>query len=103
MDSISRTQDLQPIYEETCGLYIYRREVITEMGRRIGDKPFVGEVGQLEGVDIDEEENFMIADALFNFSTNKCKLWEAASCNTRKACCFVQWDLSLVFEGGKVV
>ena len=66
LDNIPRTQDLPPIYEETCGFYIYRREVITDMGRRIGDKPFIVEVGQIEGVDIDEEEDFMIADALFN-------------------------------------
>ena len=66
LDSIPRTQDLPPIYEETSGFYIYRREVITRLGRRIGDRPYIVEVGEIEGTDIDEEEDFMIADAIFN-------------------------------------
>lgn len=66
LDSIPRTQDLPPLYEETSGFYIYRREVMTELGRRIGDKPYIVEVGEIESTDIDEEEDFMIADAIFN-------------------------------------
>ena len=66
LDSIPRTQDLPPLYEETSGFYIYRREVMTEFGRRIGDKPYIVEVGEIESTDIDEEEDFMIADAIFN-------------------------------------
>ena len=66
LDSIPRTQDLPPLYEETSGFYIYKREVMTELGRRIGDKPYIVEVGEIESTDIDEEEDFMIADAIFN-------------------------------------
>lgn len=67
LDSIPRTQDLSPLYEETSGFYIYRREVITELDRRIGNKPYIVEVGEIESTDIDEEEDFMIADAIYNF------------------------------------
>lgn len=66
-DNIPRTQDLEPLYEETSGFYIYRRSVITEMNRRIGENPFIVEVGGIEGIDIDEMEDFMIADAVFNY------------------------------------
>ena len=69
-DNIPRTQDLPLMYEETCGFYIYKREVITEYGRRIGDKPYIVEVGEIESIDIDEEDDFMIADAIFNYITN---------------------------------
>lgn len=66
LDNIPRTQDLPPLYEETSGFYIYRSEVITQLGRRIGNKPCVIEVGEIESVDIDEAEDFAIADAIFN-------------------------------------
>ena len=61
------TQDLPPLYEETSGFYIYRENVINEMGRRIGNKPYIVEIGEVESIDIDEPEDFMIADAIYNF------------------------------------
>lgn len=67
LDAIPRTQDLDPMYEETSGFYIYRSEVMTAMNRRIGNKPYIVEVSEIEAVDIDEAEDFEIADALFNF------------------------------------
>lgn len=66
MDNIPRTQDLPPLYEETSGFYIYNRNVMTELHRRIGKKPCIVEVGEIESVDIDEAEDFMIADAIYN-------------------------------------
>lgn len=66
LDNIPRTQDLPAFYEETSGFYIYKSEVISELHRRIGDTPFIVEVGEIESIDIDEPEDFMIADAIFN-------------------------------------
>lgn len=66
LDSIPRTQDLSILYEETSGFYIYNKEVITELKRRIGETPYIVEVGEIEGIDIDEEEDFLIADAIYN-------------------------------------
>lgn len=66
LNNIPRTQDLPPIYEETSGFYIYRSEVMTKLNRRIGEKPYIVEVGEIESVDIDEAEDFAIADAIFN-------------------------------------
>lgn len=66
LSNIPRTQDLVPLYEETSGFYIYKNEVMTKLNRRIGDNPFIVEVGEIESVDIDEVEDFMIADAIFN-------------------------------------
>ena len=67
LENIPRTQDLPPLYEETSGFYIYRENVINEMGRRIGNKPYIVEIGEVESIDIDEPEDFMIADAIYNF------------------------------------
>lgn len=66
LNNIPRTQDLPALYEETSGFYIYRNEVMTKLNRRIGEKPYIVEVGEIESVDIDEEEDFMIADAIYN-------------------------------------
>lgn len=66
LDNIPRTQDLSPLYEETSGFYIYKQEVMTDLRRRIGETPFIVEVGEIESTDIDEPEDFMIADAIYN-------------------------------------
>lgn len=66
LDNIPRTQDLPALYEETSGFYIYKKEVMSELHRRIGENPYIVEVGEIESVDIDEAEDFMIADAIFN-------------------------------------
>ncbi len=66
LNNIPRTQDLPALYEETSGFYIYKNEVMTKLNRRIGEKPFIVEVGEIEGTDIDEGEDFLIADAIYN-------------------------------------
>lgn len=71
LDAIPRTQDLEPLYEETSGFYIYTHDVIANMNRRIGDNPYIVEVGEIESVDIDEAEDFEIADAIHYYSLHK--------------------------------
>lgn len=66
LDNIPRTQDLEPLFEETSGFYIYKTDVMTKLNRRIGDNPFVVEVSEIESIDIDEPDDFQIADAVFN-------------------------------------
>lgn len=66
LDNIPRTQDLPALFEETSGFYIYRKEIMTKLNRRIGEKPFIVEVSEIESIDIDEMEDFMIADAIYN-------------------------------------
>lgn len=66
LENIPRTQDLPPLFEETSGFYIYRKDVISKFNRRIGDTPFLVEVDEIESIDIDEPNDFIIADAIFN-------------------------------------
>ncbi len=70
LENISRTQDLEPLWMETSGFYIYKRQVINQMKRRIGDSPFIVEVDEIESIDIDEKIDFEIADAIYNFFGN---------------------------------
>lgn len=66
LDKIPRTQDIEPLYEETSGFYIYKSDVMTKLNRRIGDKPCIIEVDEIESCDIDELNDFKIADAIYN-------------------------------------
>ena len=66
LENIPRTQDLEPLYMETSGFYIYEAYVIKELGRRIGQTPYVVEVSEIEAIDIDEKEDFENADAIYN-------------------------------------
>lgn len=71
LQNIPRTQDLVPFYEETSGFYIYQSDVINNLQSRIGKTPYMVEVGEIEALDIDEPEDFEIADAIYNFIMRK--------------------------------
>ena len=64
--NVPRSQDLTPIYRETSGVYVFTREVFLRHHRRIGVKPFVKEVSFKEAVDINNPEDFRLAEALVN-------------------------------------
>ena len=61
---IPRSQDLPGIYGETNGFYVFPRQLVLEHGRRIGFNPFMVELTATESIDIDYEEDFLIADAI---------------------------------------
>lgn len=62
--AIPRTQDLAPIMIETSAFYMFRREVLVETGRRIGDTPYLVEVSKIEAMDIDEPDDLRLANAM---------------------------------------
>lgn len=64
--NVPRTQDLEPIYQETSGVYAFTKEVYTKYRRRIGMKPFIKEVSFKEAVDIDNPEDFDLAEIMVN-------------------------------------
>ncbi len=62
--NVPRTQDLEPIYQETSGVYVFTKEVFEKYHRRIGKKPYIKEVSFKEAVDIDEADDFKLAEIL---------------------------------------
>lgn len=64
--NVPRSQDLSPIYRETSGVYVFTKEVFQTLHRRIGIHPFVKEVSFKEAVDINNPEDFRLAEALIN-------------------------------------
>jgi CMP-N-acetylneuraminic acid synthetase len=64
-EELLRTQDLEPLYEENSNFYIFSKESFKNSGqKRIGIKPQIFEVNKLEAVDIDEPEDFKLAELL---------------------------------------
>lgn len=61
---IPRTQDLEPLYVETTGLYIFTKKVIQTKHSRIGECPFLLEVSPIEATDINNPVDFEIANAI---------------------------------------
>ena len=59
-----RTQDLEPIYLENSTMYIFTPDILRERGNRIGANPLLVEVPAQEAVDIDEEWEFELAQAI---------------------------------------
>ncbi len=45
-------------------LYIFSRSSFNKNGRRIGERPYMFEIERIEAIDIDEEEDFKIAELL---------------------------------------
>lgn len=64
--NVPRSQDLEPIYRETSGVYVFTREVFEHCHRRIGQRPYVKEVSFKEAVDINNPEDFRLAEAMVN-------------------------------------
>lgn len=67
LKNIPRTQDLDMLYTETCGLYVYKKSLILEQDRRIGDSPYLIPISKIEACDINTEEDFYLADAIYNY------------------------------------
>lgn len=60
-----RTQDLPPVYEENSNLYIFSRASFGKHKRRIGENPILFEMSRFEAIDIDEEEDFKLAEYIY--------------------------------------
>lgn len=63
-DNLVRTQDLEAWYEENSCLFIFNRESFSKTKARIGATPNMFVTPKLESVDIDEPEDWDLAQAL---------------------------------------
>lgn len=59
-----RTQDLEPVFVENSCFYIFPRTTLTASRNRLGAKPLMVEVPARESIDIDEEWDFELAEAV---------------------------------------
>lgn len=63
-DQLIRTQDLKLIYEENSGFYIFTREFFYRNSSRKGGESGCYPTERLESIDIDTEEDLLMADLL---------------------------------------
>ncbi len=60
------TQHLNPIFEENSCFYIFTKESFLSTNSRIGSSPLMYEIDKIESIDIDEKDDFIIAEAVYN-------------------------------------
>jgi CMP-N-acetylneuraminic acid synthetase len=71
MKDIVTTQNLEPVYVETGGFFIFRKEVFTQYHQRIGVKPYMHVIDRFEGVDIDTKEDYEFAQVVAGYLQNQ--------------------------------
>ncbi|MCM4157115.1 hypothetical protein [Gramella sp. AN32] len=60
-----QTQDLKKIYEINSAIFLSPRSVYEKNGDRVGKKPFLFEMNKIQSLDIDWEDDFKIAEAVY--------------------------------------
>jgi CMP-N-acetylneuraminic acid synthetase len=63
-----QTQDLEPWFEENSNLYIFSAASFARNSARIGCRPIMHVMNKLEAVDIDTEDDWLMAEAIAKLS-----------------------------------
>lgn len=63
---IPRSQDLPVYYRETSGVYVFAKEMFKKLHRRVGENPYIHMVGFKEAVDINDSDDFKLAEKLLD-------------------------------------
>ena len=71
LDRVPRTQDLEPVYVETSAFFVFEREVWRSKRRRIGERPYMAVTDRIESMDIDNPDDFLLAEAIVAANLNK--------------------------------
>lgn len=64
LQHVPRTQDIEPVYVETSAFYMFSREIWLKHKQRIGFRPYMAVTDRIEGVDIDNPEDFDFAEMI---------------------------------------
>lgn len=73
-NELIRTQDLPMIYEENSCFFIFTKDSFQKSGeKRIGLKPYMFPINKLEAVDIDNPEDFELAEMIYKMQNNELK------------------------------
>ena len=65
------TQNLEPLYEENSCMYLFSKDSFLKNGHRIGDKPYMYKMNNIESQDIDIEDDFILTEMLIKKSMEK--------------------------------
>jgi CMP-N-acetylneuraminic acid synthetase len=64
---------MKPFYIESCGFWLFTKQLMIDHSRRIGFNPAMIPVSSIEALDIDEPVDFLIADAVYNLLREELK------------------------------
>tara|TARA_B100000683_G_scaffold275539_1_gene326661 strand:- start:2637 stop:4571 length:1935 start_codon:yes stop_codon:yes gene_type:complete len=83
------SQDLQPVKRLTFGACILSRDLMIQRRHCVGEKPYLYEVSQIEGIDIDTSFDFVASEALLRHAACNGELLseadaDALACAPRK-------------------
>lgn len=59
---VPRSQDLPIVYRETSGVYVFETRVFSKYKTRVGKTPYIKEVCYQEAIDINELNDFILAE-----------------------------------------
>ncbi|MFH0842998.1 MAG: acylneuraminate cytidylyltransferase family protein [Bacteroidota bacterium] len=62
-----RSQQVEPLFEVNSAVFINSRENYRKLEDRIGARPFLFEMERTDALDIDYEDDFMLAESIFRF------------------------------------
>lgn len=65
LDCAPRTQDMKPYYCELSSPYVFTKAVFDKYHGRTGENPFICECSEIEAIDIDYPEDFVLANAVY--------------------------------------
>jgi CMP-N-acetylneuraminic acid synthetase len=65
LDCAPRTQDMKPFYCELSSPYVFTKNVFEKFHGRTGQNPYICECSEIEAIDIDYPEDFILANAVY--------------------------------------
>lgn len=65
LDYAPRTQDMEPYYCELSSPYVFTPDVFYKHNGRTGDNPYICECSEIESIDIDYPDDFLMANAIY--------------------------------------
>lgn len=65
LDCAPRTQDMKPYYCELSSPYVFTKRVFEKYHGRTGENPYICECTEIEAIDIDYPEDFVLANAVY--------------------------------------
>lgn len=70
-DNLVRTQDLDPLYRENSNLYLFTKNSFNNTKARIGKSPKMLVTNPYESIDIDTEDDWVLAEVMAEFYKRK--------------------------------
>jgi CMP-N-acetylneuraminic acid synthetase len=68
LENIVRTQEIEPVFWETSAFFMFKKNILINKNKRIGNNPYFVETDRIESIDIDELQDFELAEKIRNNS-----------------------------------